>query len=451
MVRRHVWMSAAVLLTLALLTIAGCAGRHCNPMAMAPGLSPGLLPASARGEFPIETLAADSLQTSGATAAIPAYRLLLAHQSQCLAVEASTFAAMLDLESGFTIEKVEAKKLSPEKVQKAAALKVDALTYLALEDRNRSAGKALSLYYRLGEAEASADLLLSMLTQVSDALAKARALKAKGLQVSVDETALHRQQLELQTQNVKLQLQIDQLNGELRRQLAIEPWECDWRFWPVDAFHLAGRCVAVDEAVAVGLANRPILLLLNMLQTELSEGDPATVRGLLSTINNLLGQDAKCPCLKELVAILCGTSAEQQLRLQQLAVYRADREREVVEDIRQAARTIQAQREVVLLARQKVESWLGRVKEAEEKESKGLGSFAATTDARVNWLKARQTVAEEITNLQRAWVQLRQAQGVLPLECSSSTANLHSRLPEPHITPVPDIEPLPRPRTVMPK
>lgn len=418
-----------------LLKLSGCASRHCSqPSVVTSGSCAQMLPACARGDFPgeLKLLTTDSPEILGRLKATPPgprgrYRLLAARQCQCLAAAASTLANMLDLEGQFTVEKADAKILFREKVQQGAALKVDSLTYLALEDRNRSAGKALDLYYRLGAAEASSDVLQSMLTQVGDALAKARALKAKGLQVPVDEPALLRQHLELQSQNVKLELQIKQFNGELRRQLAFEPCESDWQFWPAEAFHresdrLAGDCVDPEKAVAVGLGTRPMLLLLNMLETELSEGDPATVRHMLSAINNMLGQEAKCPCLKELVAILCGTSAEQQLRQQQLALYRADREREVVEDIRQAARTIEAQRGVVLLAHHKAESWLGRVTEAEEKETKGLGSFAETSEAKVNWLKARRTVAEETINMQRAWVQLRQAQGILPAECLPQAA-----------------------------
>jgi hypothetical protein len=55
----------------------------------------------------------------------------------------------------------------------------------------------------------------------------------------------------------------------------------------------------------------------------------------------------------------------------------------------------------------------------EEKETKGVGSFADTTDAKVEWQKVRRNVVEEIITLQRARVRLRQAQGILPLQCHS--------------------------------
>lgn len=455
MVRRHVWMSSAVLLMLV-----GC--RHCSSTAVAPVTSPELLPASARGDFSadIQTLTADSLQTTGATIACPAYRLLLARQCQCLAADACANANILDLEGQAAVQKAEAKKIGHDK----PVLKADVMTYLAMEERNKAAAKALDFYYRLAEAEAGADILQATLTQVGDTLIRTRELKAKGLKVAADDTALHSRQLELQSQQVKLRLQIQQFNGELRRLLAfereqlhaeqhwrhlgrLEPPCDDWQFWPAEAFHVAIGCVEPQQAVAVGLENRPILLLLNLLETELAEGDPATVRRMLGAVNSILGQGGSCSCLKKLLAILCGTEDDRALRQQQLALYHADREREVVEDILHAVRSIQAQKETLLLAQAKAEAWHGRLKEAEDKESKGIGSFTDTADARVNWLKARRAIAEEITNMQRAWVQLRQAQGVLPLECSPSSSEESSPPPPSD----PEIEVLPSPRPIMSK
>lgn len=442
MVWRQVWMPAAILL------ISGCAGRHCHMPAVAPGHGPDCLPPGARGDFSADLQAVVGSLRGTLTTSPPyhAYRLLFARQCQCLAADASAQANIFNLEGQFTLQKADESVCHKKKIQEGADLKATALNYLALEDRNRSAAKALDLYYRLGEAEAGADILQATLVQVGDALEKARAIKAKGLQVPVDETALHRQHLDVQTQTIKLRLQIQQFNGELRRLLAFAPCDGDWQFWPAEAFHISPDCVEIEQAIAVGLSNRPILLLLDLLQTELNTGDPAIVRQMLTTINNMLGQDAQCPCLKKLLTILCGQEEERELRLQQLAVYRADREREVVEDIRHAVRAIHAQREALLLAHQKTQSWHARVKEFEEKEAKGLGAFTDTADARVNWLKARRAVAEEATNLQRAWVQLRQAQGVLPLECTQP-ATLHA----PPAALGPAIESLPPPKSIMSK
>lgn len=443
MIWRHFWTLAALG---GLLVLPGCTRRHCCDSAVLPGSSPDSLPVCQRS-FP-DGLKPVSASFEDLPKLAPEYRLLPARECQCVAAQVSAQANILDREGEWTIQKAEAKKLGRNKVLQGAAFKAQMLNYLALEDRNKSAGKALDFYYRLGEAEANADILQSMLTQVSDALEKARALKAKGLQVPVDETMLHRQKLDLQTQNVQQHLQIQQFNGELRRLLAFEPCAGEWQFWPVEAFHVTGECVDVEQAVTLGLGSRPILLMLNMLEAELSSGDPAMVRAMLAMINNVLGQDPACPCLHKLLSILCDQSAEQEVRLEQLAIYHADKEREVVEDIRQAARSIHGQKDVVLLAHQKAESLFGKVREAEEKENKGLGSFADTTETRVNWLKARRSVIEETIKLQRAWVQLRQAQGILPAECDTPVAP-----PDAHIQPVPitDVEALPAPRPIMPQ
>jgi len=405
----------------ALLVLTGCHTTCCFNGGV-PNSGPEMLPLCDRH---CEIVA--ELKPSPIQPITPAYRMLSAQQCQCLAAETSAVANMLDLEAQAGTEKAEARKLCAEKARKGASFKADVLTYWALEDRNRSAAKALDLYYRLGQTEANADIVLASLSEVQSALKKARALKAKGLQLPLDDTALHRKQLDLEAAKVKGAAQIQQFNGELRRLLAFAPIQTTWQFWPVDAFHVSDDQVDPEKAVAVGLASRPLLLLLNLLETELNEGDPATVKKMLATVNGALGQNGACPCLKKLVTQLCSPDAsecERELRRQQLAIYHADREREVIEDIRQAVQNILAAKNVVVLAQQQVDSWYGRVKQAEEKESKGLGSFADTTNARMNWLKARRTLLEEITNLQRAWVQLHQAQGILSLDghCAPSHA-----------------------------
>jgi outer membrane protein TolC len=125
---------------------------------------------------------------------------------------------------------------------------------------------------------------------------------------------------------------------------------------------------------------------------------------------------------------MCGSSGQeggQDVREQQLSRLRADRERKAIEEIRQAALTVQAQGAVVQLAQQRARSWQERAREEEEKQSKGIGSLAATTEAKVEFLKAQRQVVKEMTNLQRAWVKLRQTQGILPLDCFPEALPTH--------------------------
>src|SRR5262249_29715055 len=154
-----------------------------------------------------------------------------------------------------------------------------------------------------------------------------------------------------------------------------------------------------------------------LLENELNSDNAAAAEQLLRALNGALAMSrtpSPCPRLQLLLARLCGASGdimELQLRREQLRQYHAHRQREVVEQIGEAVRTIQAEMEVVVLGRQQAESWGAKVREAEDKEKKGIGSFAETTEAKGEWFQARRKVVEETANLQRARVLLHQAQG----------------------------------------
>jgi len=308
-----------------------------------------------------------------------------------------------------------------------ARLQHTILHYLALEDRNRSGAEALDKYYQLGAAEGDLDIVRMSLATADSVLAKARNLKAQGLEVTLDDAKLYGQQLELQAQSVRLRLNIEQLNGDLRVALDFCPSDAEWRFWPSDAFEVAAEPISPMAAVAVGLANRPELVLLDLLEKELDSDNESAVQQLLRALSGALAMSKSpplCPKLHMLLTLLCSPcddTRELRIRQAQLHEYHAHREREVVERIGQAVRTIQAQMEVVALARHQAKSWEDKVHESQDKEKKGVGSFAETTDAEGEWFKARRKIVEETANLQRAWVLLHQAQGILPAECSPPT------------------------------
>jgi hypothetical protein len=417
------WLSTGLGLSL---TLAGCAtspNSCCDCHPKIPGRSADVLPVCYRAELAdganvglLVTAYSDSLRNPRA---LPIYRCLGVQACQCLAVEASPLGNVLDREAQIALQQAEARKLGRDKARQAATFKAQMLTYLAQEDRNRSAGRALDAYFNLGEAEAGADILQSSLVQVADALAKARALKATGL--PADDASLYRQQLDLQARGAKLQIQIQQLNSELRTLLGFESCPAVWQFSPVDAFHLVADPLDPDEAVAVGLSHRPELLLLRRLEDELCAGNLDSVGQQLRALSAALGQGpaAHFPKLQQLLAKLCASSdATPELRRQQVSEYRAARERAVAEEIRQAVQTVQGQLSVVVLTAQRADSLHDAVKEAEEKEVKGADGFAQTTEAKVEWHKARRDVVSEISRLQRAKVQVRRAQGILPAECS---------------------------------
>ena len=151
----------------------------------------------------------------------------------------------------------------------------------------------------------------------------------------------------------------------------------------------------------------------------------------MQAVNALLGKGKPpliCPKLQLLLAMLCGPGdeAELQIRRKQLRELHVHKEHEVIEQIGQAVQAIHAQMEVVGLVGQQIASWQTKIREAEDKEQRGVGSFAETAAARTEWLQAKRRAVEEVANLQRAWVKLRQAQGILVAACQPGVRDCHT-------------------------
>jgi hypothetical protein len=356
---------------------------------------------------------------------LPPYHALGDQECLCRAVAASTMGNLKDLEQQVISagEEKDRQKCkdgeSPE-----AQLQHTILYYLMLEDRNRSGADALAKYYELGAAEGQSDIVEKSFKSADSTLAKAKSLKAQGLEVAVDDAKLNGQKLALEAQRERVRLNIEQLNSDLRVALGFCPAEAEWRFWPSDAFQAGDEQVSIATAVAVGVANRPELVLLRYLENELNSDNQGAAIQMLRGLSGALGMTkspGKCPMLSALLACLCKSgdddTREVELRRAQLHEYHVRREREVVEQIGQAVRTIAAETEILELARQETKSWEQKVNQAKDKEQNSIGLFAETSAAEGEWLKAQGKVIEETANLLRARVLLHHAQGILPAEC----------------------------------
>src|SRR5262249_6204224 len=142
-------------------------------------------------------------------------------------------------------------------------------------------------------------------------------------------------------------------------------------------------------------------------------GNLAEVRRALSASNALLGMSGG-PCQK-LIAILCNN--ETSSRRQQLEQLQEQREREIADDIRQAAGDMNAQVELVAFARAGGKNAAAKLKEQEDKQAKGTGSVFDVTSARLTLLKARDQYVREVPLWHLAHPRLQEAQGVLIKEC----------------------------------
>jgi outer membrane protein TolC len=287
------------------------------------------------------------------------------------------------------------------------------LHHAADEARNRSAGDAMEAFYRLVEAEGRLPLLLHSQKEVNQSLRRAEELQAKGLPPPVEISVIRKQLTDLRSDEVNVRIAILQLNARLKALLGLP---CgDYSLWPLANLKVVPEEFDIHEAVDYGLHHRPDLALLEALADGLDTHSLALAGQVLGGVNPLLGGPSSSPSCASLLACLDGSktqSAEQQVQ-----TLLAERKRQATEEIRQAVRLVVYRVQLVILARQKVESEERRIKELEEKKAKGLEAEGDLSTARLNLYKAQGERLREVVNWEIARAQLRQAQGRLLEEC----------------------------------
>src|SRR5439155_3169671 len=95
-------------------------------------------------------------------------------------------------------------------------LKLAILYFSELEARNRTAGYALDLYYRLAESEAKSDLLDKAAAELAAGVQHSRDLMQQGFKLPVELTTLQRQEIDARADRIKLAAGIVELNGRLK-------------------------------------------------------------------------------------------------------------------------------------------------------------------------------------------------------------------------------------------
>jgi hypothetical protein len=330
------------------------------------------------------------------------YHALTEQDCQCLAAGASRMASLLEEAQGLVGS------------HGRSSLQDVILQTAAVEARNKDASTALELYFRLAEAEARRDLLADSLKEVRDAVAGGEKLKKQGLKVPPEFEEFHKQQLDLQTDDVRLEGVIYQLNQNLAKMLNVKLAPDTQRLWPVADFQPAEDLPSPEQAVALGLEQRPEVQLLRRAPQEMTTADLAAARSLLASSNVLLGSDGT-GILGKIKVIL--RTNETEVRRNQLEQLAAQREAEIADEIRQAAVDLRTQSRLVALARMRVVHARTKLKDQEAKRAKGALSAVDVTPARLAWLKAKSDLVHEVMAWHIARVKLKQAQGLLAAEC----------------------------------
>jgi hypothetical protein len=348
----------------------------------------------------------------------PEYRALSADECQCLAVRNAEAANVLqDERKG---QRNDANHPLVASISERRDFYETVTSYAGDEVRNRRAGDALEAYYRLAEAEGRADLIRDALTELQAVIDRAKDLQKRGVVGPEPAEAALRQWAESRGDQVELDVNIEQLNGQLKTMdgLACDV-EPDYRIRPTDPLVVAGEDPDPKRSVAEGLARRPDLNLLRAVEAGLDARTLPVATQALSTVSPLLGGPAGgCKCLTELAAVLlpCVKDAAVETAREQVDALLQARERQATQEIITAARLVASRRVEAGLTSLRAELAGRKVKDLEERLSKGENVRTDLTKARLDALKDRGDEVHAAANFMIAWARLKQAMGLLP-EC----------------------------------
>lgn len=341
------------------------------------------------------------------------YYGLTARQCQCLAAVHAPLANALDRESDLKAESAERCETAKAR---AAALKADLLAYKALDERNSAAADALKLFFRLAEAEAHRDLLHASRQEIDRAIEDLEELEGKGFTTDEDGGALRRRKIDVSDRRVQLDQSISKLNAGLRQMFGA-PADDPTPIWPMVELAVTVDPVDVDSAVAEGMQCRADV---GALQYALACADTvsaASLRQVLAQLYPALGSSS--PPMASLCAMLGlgGQGNEKSTRKQQIVDMLAARQEVASAEIRQACEAVGTCFRRIALAKQTRDHWRSRLDDLEaRRNADGVSSFDVGV-ARLELFQAEADLVSRVVDLRLAEVELKRAQGVLPIEC----------------------------------
>lgn len=405
--------SLAILLCLALWV--GCRARDCCPSGCP-------CPAEREQLFgcrpvPREPLVADlssltAAQHSPDTSDPQSYCALPEREAQCL-------AAMNDALANLLLKEAEALTAQGNA---GSSLTSDLLVLRATHERNQAAGRALTAFWRLLEAEAGAQNLRVRVREVDAMLAELDRLRERGILPPVPRAEIEQQRLELWHKQVELLATLDQLNHNLQLLIGADLME-NAHFWPEAALQVDGAVPNRDEAINVAFAQRADLAAIALAAGSSGEEQGEAARVLLSASGSGLGIAPPTPCCLSLLMLMHAGDCAAPVRSQQLCDLLADRRRTARHEVAQAAFAIQVCGERIRLTKRRLELAQGHLRAVEEQREAIASPALAVLKARLTVLGVEQDLLHDVVEWKLAGVKLREAQGLLAVECGYDEAS----------------------------
>jgi hypothetical protein len=340
------------------------------------------------------------------------YRILTAEQCQCLAAAHSALGNALARESDLSLI---ANRPGHRIISPAAPVLRDLLAIRAVDERNKDAARALELFFLLAEAQYGVENINRCLAEIGGALTNYERLKAQGLRLPVDDTALLRQRLELWERKVQAEDALRQLNGKLSALLGLDAND-PRPLWATAKITVSAARLDPNAAVALGLSLRPDVRLLALLNNSL---DITTLPGIRAGLRGL--DPALGVSLVQRVGLAKLTGAvdagELSARRAQVAQAQDDYRRQAEQQIRQAVDTLGTRLREVALAKEKLERLRPRAERLQQRRAtEKITAFDITT-ARLETLQADYDLYHQVIAWAIAEAKLREAEGALALAC----------------------------------
>ena len=391
-------------------SVAGCR----SPQPATPALPPGpALPQVGRAVQKPDVTQLAAMSTTAASPAHPGpYYRLTAEECRTLACTHSAMGNLIDAAATDPprnrIEAYFSEHNDVIQFRRRAAYQ------LSREARLRTSAGALELYYRLLEAELLTDRLTETSSRVEDLVRNADLLAKGGFSESAEMLSLRKQQVEIRADQARLKSGIFKLNAELKALIHVEGPQGS--IMPVDQITVTPDVLDPEASVQVGLVSRPDLMFLRVLLHDLNYRTVDAIRRAfaelvppLAAVNTTMTIVA--PGLRAIMPILANNDVESMRA--QLTQRLQEREREADREIRSAVEDWTSQRELVVIARQRVELHEKQLQDLKIRRDKGIAVESEYRLAELDRVKAETELIREAIKWKIADVKARQAMGIL--------------------------------------
>ncbi|MCA9236728.1 MAG: TolC family protein [Planctomycetales bacterium] len=341
------------------------------------------------------------------------YETFTVAQCQCQAATNCNTANLVELERHWAQVIIECDS---KYVARNQCLFRDLLALHATDLRNDAAGDALVAYYRLAGLEAQNYYLERAIEETRLSLDRADEITESGLPVDIDRSDIAANLYDLEDRQLQLQLKRLQLNGQIKKLVGCT-LDDDSFLWPRIDWTPDLAPVDVDAEVAEGISTRYDLRGLQLLHCNLEKRTLRVARGVLKAADSTLG--AVEPTEGWVHRVRCWNCYDSELpvRCRQLAMLFTDTEELAIGEIKSTAYEVTMQQNRVALARQAVVERREQLYRVTAKRDVDDTTAFEITQLRAKLYEAEGQLIAQIVGLRSAQTRLKQAKGLLALEC----------------------------------